>query len=95
VKWFTRLKERRQRYREVFGGGDGKWVLADLANACGFAQDPHTPGDSHTTSYLVGRHFMVLHIRSILDMSDAEMAVLVKQQEEAERRKDEDIFDHE
>ena len=95
MKWFRRLKERRQRYREVFESEDGKWVLADLMQTCGYGQDPHSPGDSHTTAYLVGRQFSVLHIRTILDMSDAELAVLVKQQEESERRKDEDIFDHE
>jgi hypothetical protein len=89
------MTERQQRYREVFGGDHGEWVLADLVRECGFGQDPHTPGDSHTTSYLVGRSFMVTHIRAILDMSAAEMAVIVKQQEEMERRKDEGIFSDE
>ena len=92
MTWFYRLKERQQRYREVFSGDNGEWVLADLVRECGYGQDPHTAGDSHTTAYLVGRAYSVLHIRTILDMSDAEMAVLVKQQEEMERRKDEGIF---
>ena len=96
MKWFHRLKERQQRYREVFEATEnGKWVLADLAHACGFGQDPHTKGDPHTTAYLVGRQFPILHIRSVLDMSHAEMAVIVKQQEEIERRKDEGIFGNE
>ena len=95
MKWFQRISERRQRYREAFDGDNGEWVLADLVRECGFGQDPHTPGDSHTTAYLVGRNFMVLHIRTILDMSDAEMAALVKHMDENERRKDEDIFSNE
>lgn len=95
MKWFHRMKERQQRYREVFDSENGKWVLSELVKTCGFGQDPHTPGDPHTTAYLVGRQFPVLHIRSILDMSEAEMAVLVKHHEEQERRKDEGTFDYE
>lgn len=93
MKWFHRLNERRQRYRNVFESEDGKWVLADIVRECGFGQDPFREGRSHgDLGYYVGRQFPALHIRAILDMSDAELAALVKQQEEAERRKDEGIF---
>ena len=92
MKWFHRLKERQQRYREVFESENGKWVLGDIAKESGFGQDPHTRGDPHTTAYLVGRSWPILHIRAVLDMSEAEMAVIVKQYEEMERRKDEGVF---
>lgn len=95
MKWFRRMKEQRLRYRSLFASDDGKWVLGNLATACVFQQDPHVPGDPYTTAYNAGKQFMMLHIRTILDMSDAEMAVLVKQYEEMERIKDEDIFKHE
>lgn len=93
MKWFERLKERQDRYRAVFDSEDnGRWVLADLVKTCGFGQDAHVPGDPYTTHYNVGKQFLLLHIRRIPDMSDAELAVIVKQQEEMERQKDEGIF---
>ena len=93
MKWYQRLSGRQAKYREVFGSDSGKWVLADLLKTCGYGQDPHTPGDPHTTAYLVGRSFAPLHIRTVLDMSDDEIGRMVKQYEEAEQRKDEGIFE--
>lgn len=92
MKWFRRLGERQRKYREVFETGEGPWVLADLIRECGFGQDPHTRGDPYTTAYLVGRAFPMLHVRAILDMSEAEIARMVKAYEEEEQRKDEGIF---
>jgi len=92
VRWPDFMRQRQQRYQNVFGSPDGEWVLADLAKECGFGQDPYSKGDSHATTYLVGRAFPILHIRAVLDMSHAEMARIVKIQEESERRQQEEPF---
>jgi len=92
VKWYYRLTERRQRYREVFESEDGKWVLADLATDCCYMQDPLVSGKPDVTCQNLGKIWVITHILKILRMTENELSVIVKQYEELERGKDEGIF---
>ena len=63
---------RRDAYRRVFESPDGEEVLADLMNQCGWDKELFNE-DSHVTANLLGRRWMILHIKSVLKITNQDL----------------------
>lgn len=95
LDWFKRLTPsarrdytRRERYRAVFSGPDGEWVLADILHRCGLIAAVHavcedgSGTDVFATGIVEGRRLAALQITSVLDM---EMDEIIEAAREASK----------
>jgi hypothetical protein len=63
------LRRRQQRYKAVFAGIDGEWVLADLYRKAGIMRPCHVPGDPCSSAFQDGAQSLVKHIALTLGES--------------------------
>ncbi len=64
------IKKRNQQYKNVFGSGEGKFVLKDLLKFCHHNSPTYVLGDPYQTAYNEGMRRVALRIISIIGMSD-------------------------
>jgi hypothetical protein len=89
IPWAAWLRRNKRDYCEVFGSEAGKRVLRNIIRESGFQTDPFVPGDPSHTTYFVGRHWIVRHIRSVMGMTEEELeshAKLLEEQEQQQER---------
>lgn len=60
------LRRRQQRYKAVFSGSDGAWVLADIYKECGVQIPPLVPGDPYSSHFRMGVAAVAMNISKVL-----------------------------
>lgn len=76
---FDRSRAVRDDYREVFGTEAGGRVLSEIVRNAGMHLDAFTPGDPHSTSYMVGRQSVAKSILRAMDITDDELRRLIRE----------------
>jgi hypothetical protein len=81
----TRLRfaarRRRDAYSRFFETDAGRTVLADLMDTAGWSKDLFHE-DPLITANLLGRRFMILHIKAVLRATDTELDSIATQHDE-------------
>jgi len=81
-----RILRRNVDYRQVFTGPIGETVRDDLFRLGHIGRPTYVPGDPAATAFNEGKRFMVLHIATILNLSDEQ--ILAAAQSPQERLED-------
>lgn len=71
-------------YKEFLDTDNGKKVLKDLSDFCGYNIDCHTPGDPYETAYKLGKQRVIRRIQGYLDLTDNQLSEILAQDEKIE-----------
>ena len=76
------LLRRRNAYRAVFGGPQGKLVLADLRRFCRATATTFARGEPETQQHLEGRREVFLRIQAYLNLDDQALWALTEERDD-------------
>lgn len=74
----TFINRKQAKYKEVFNGSMGEFVLASIFDFAGFYKQSFVANDPHTTSFNEGKRAVALHILQLLALKEEDIRELVR-----------------
>lgn len=71
------LNRKQQKFKRVFAGGDGEYVLASLLDSTGFYKQSFS-ADPYQTAFNEGKRAIGLQIIQMLDLKEEDLRNLVR-----------------
>lgn len=72
------LNKKQQKYKEVFSGPSGEYVLASLFDFLGFYKQSFVQGDAYLTAFNEGKRAAALHILQLIAMKEEDLRDYVR-----------------
>lgn len=72
------IDRKQSKYKEVFNGSIGEFVLASIFDFAGFYKQSFVAGDSYATAFNEGKRAIALHILQLLALKEEDIRELVR-----------------
>lgn len=74
----TFISKKQAKYKEVFNGSIGEFVLASIFDFAGFYKQSFVVNDPHTTAFNEGKRAVALHILQLIALKEEDIRELVR-----------------
>lgn len=74
----TFISRKQAKYKEVFNGSIGEFVLASIFDFAGFYKQSFVANDPHTTAFNEGKRAVALHILQLIVLKEEDLREMVR-----------------
>lgn len=74
----TFISRKQAKYKEVFNGSIGEFVLASIFDFAGFYKQSFVANDPHTTAFNEGKRAVALHILQLIALKEEDLREMVR-----------------